>query len=1030
LLVIAFVFSVAGTFAQTVSVRGKVIDDSGEGIPGATVVIKGTTSTGTVTDIDGNYTIKFEKNANSTLLFSFVGFKPQEILVGSKTTLNVTLKPDMQQISDVVVVGYGTQKKQTVVGSVVQTTGDELLKVGNVTTVSEALAGMLPGVSTMQAAGMPGSTQSTILIRGQSSWNNNSPLFMVDGVEREFNNLDPNEIETISVLKDASATAVYGVKAANGVILITTKRGSIGAPSITFTANEGVKIPVVNTDYMADYATALEQYNIAAMSQNLYDNLQPQRDINAWRDPNRDMDFYSYTNWVNLLVATGRARSYNLNVSGGNSFVKYFTSLGYNYDGDMFDIEKQDFYDPRTSQKRYNWRSNLDFQFTKTTKVTLNVSGDFKDWHGNRLTVATPLGYDSSGNTMSQLYKNVQVGTPPILSTGELGAGDKALDWTKVNYLGIMERESENTKRATRSNVDLIFTQQFLKDFTAKAKVSYDYAESYTGALSLSPIYYRTDYRTGRKWQFGDNPDAVEGLPSITAESLGEHSNSLYYEGSLLYAKKIDGAHDVSALALFNRRDAQNKVDFPSYEESWVGRLTYGYKDKYLFEFNGAYNGSEKFARGKRFGFFPSLSAGWVLSEERLFKDNLPFINFMKLRYSWGEIGSDLGAGRFTYFSTYGSYSVPNISQHWAYVGYPGGFGGTGSPQYMGTLYFEKKPANVNATWETSVKQNLGLDVTVLNNRLKAALDLYAEKRTGILMTRTAIPSWYGGITPDANIGETKNHGFDLELTWNDKIGSNWQYRISGNLSMSENRMVERDDAAFTPEYQKQAGKPIGWQSGMLLDGMYQSWDDIYIGPSSDYTSDLRPGDFRYIDYNADGAISKNDKVPIGRPSYASNSFAFNLGIVYKGLSLSAVFNGVFDISKDLSDNYLWEFSSSGGDLDFRILNTEMRNYWTPTNPNASHPALRVKSNNHNIQNSDYTRRRSDFLRLKNVELKYTLNKNLISRVSFMKGMEVYTNVNNLWTWSRLPKEFDPEATSLEVYPIAKRFNVGLRATF
>ncbi|WP_430931251.1 SusC/RagA family TonB-linked outer membrane protein [Saccharicrinis sp. 156] len=1030
ILLIMLAFATISVFAQKTSVKGMVVDGDGLGIPGVNVFVKGTTI-GTITDFDGNYTLSIDKTEGTTLVYSFIGYKTQEIVVGQQLIINVKMVSDTEILEDVVVVGYGTQKKKTVVGSVVQTTGEELLKVGNVASVSEALAGMLPGVSTMQASGQPGATESTILIRGQSSWVNNSPLFMVDGIEREFNDLDPNEIESVSVLKDASATAVYGVKGANGVILITTKRGQKGKPKITFTANEGRKVPVVNTDYMAPFADALEYYNMAAMSEGSYNKLQPQSDIDAWRDPNRDMDFYSYTNWINELIGTGVARSYNLNVSGGNDFVKYFTSLGYNYDGDMFDLEEQPYIDPRTYQKRYNWRSNLDFQFTKTTKLSVNVSGDFKDWHGNRISADTPLGFDQNGNWMSSLYSQVQVGTPPVLSTGELGVGNKAQDWRSHNYLGMMERESENTLRSTRSNVDVQFTQEFLQNFTFKAKVAYDYRESYSGSITLDPLYYRTDYRSGEIWQFSDDVDEVEGLPNVNNESLSSYGNSVYYEASLNYVKNL-GSHDVSALALFNRRKAQNGINFPRYEESWVGRLTYGFKDKYLLEFNGAYNGSEQFDSGYKFGFFPSLSTGWVVSEEAFFKDNVPFINFLKVRYSYGIVGNDqLGdANRYLYFSAYDSHSANNPAQHWSYQGHPGGYGGTDSEQYLGTLYYEDTPANLDAKWETATKQNLGIDITVLNNKLKANLDLFDEKRVDILMQRTSLPTWYGGKTPWANIGETKNHGFDLELTWNDRIGDNMRYRLSANISMSENRIIERDDAAFEPEYQKQAGKPIGWQSGLLTDGTYNSWDDVYIGAPSDYTSGLRPGDFQFVDYNGDGTVSNLDRVPIGEPSYASNSFAFNAGFTYKQWSISAVFNGVFSISKNLIDNYLWEYETSGGDLAFRILNTEMLDYWSYDNLDASRPALRTTDNNHNSQASTYSRRSSDFIRLKNLELKYTFNKNTLANVGLIKSLEIFANGNNLITWQKLPDEFDPEARSLAVYPIAKRYNVGLRASF
>ncbi|WP_158027193.1 SusC/RagA family TonB-linked outer membrane protein [Labilibacter marinus] len=1038
MLILTLTISVFSVFAQKTSVTGTVLDNDGLGIPGVNVFVKGTT-VGTITDFDGNYTLSLDKSEGVTLVYSFIGYQTQEIVVGNQLKINVALVGDTELLDDVVVVGFGTQKKKTVIGSVVQTTGEDLLQVGNVSTVSEALAGMLPGVSTMQAAGMPGSSNSTILIRGQSSWGSNAPLYMVDGVERDFNDLDPNEIESISVLKDASATAVYGVKGANGVILVTTKRGQKGKAKISFTANEGRKVASSNSDYMAEYATALEHYNMAAMAEGNYHKLQPQSDIDDWRNPNRDMDFYSYTNWIDYLLGTGVARSYNLNISGGNDFVKYFTSFGYNYDGDMFDIDEQEFIDPRTSQKRYNWRSNLDFQFTKTTSLKVNISGDFKDWHGNRFSSSSgaSAGFDASGNTYSALYSNVQVGTPPILSNGELGAGDEAKDWTKANYLGLMERESENTKRSTRSNVDITFEQQFLKDFTFKAKVAYDYTESYKSSISLtgdqtsSPIYYRTNYRTGEIWQFGD-PDKVEALPKVNNETLDGFSNNLYYEGSLNYNKSF-GEHDVSALALFNRREAQNKVAFPKYEESWVGRLTYAYRDKYLFEFNGAYNGSDQFDFGKRFGFFPSLSLGWVASEEQFFKDNLSFIDFFKVRYSYGKVGNDIlringQTVRHLYFDTYGTHSTdPN--KVWQYKGYPGGFGGSASQQYMGTLYFEDTPANYDATWETAIKQNLGFDINILDSRLKTIIDLFDEKRTGILMERQSIPAWYGGITPNANIGETQNHGFDVELIWNDRIGSDWRYRLSANLSMSENRITERDDAFYAPEYQKQADKPIGWQTGYIQDDIHSSWDDIYIGTQSSHST-LRPGDFTYVDYNGDGIISNLDRVPIGEPSYASNSFAFNVGVTYKQLSLNAVFNGVFAISKNLDRSYLWEHATTGGDLDFRMLNTEMFDFWSPTNLGASRPGLRTVDNIHNSQQSTYTRRRSDFIRLKNIELKYKFSKNILDRTGFMDNLEIFVNGNNLITWQKLPEEFDPEARSLSVYPIAKRYNVGLRASF
>jgi TonB-linked SusC/RagA family outer membrane protein len=1012
---------------QTKPITGKVFDNEGETLIGASVFIKGSAGVGTITDKNGAYSLSLKNLQNVTLVYSYIGLKTQEIKVGKQTSINVTLASDAEMLKDVVVVGFGTQNKKTVVGSITQTTGAEILKAGNVSTISEALTGLLPGVSTMQAAGQPGATAANILIRGQASWVNSNPLFVVDGVERDFNDLDPNEVESISVLKDASATAVYGVKAANGVVLITTKRGIKGAPKVSFTGNWTHKSPAVETDYFDTYDKSLEYYNVAAKNDGLYSLLRPQSEIDMWRNPNRDTNFYTYTNWVNTMIGTGKSSAYNVNVTGGKDFVTYFTSFGYNYDGDIFNLKKQKEFDPRTSQSRYNWRSNLDFKFTKTTKVKVNLSGDFKNWSGNRVTYSARNGIGSIGTGgdeqyLARLYQQVQVGAPPVLSNGELGVGNAASDWFKMNYVGEMEREGQNMERSTRIFSDMVFEQRFLKDFLFKASASYNFSRAYGSSITANPIYYLSDPATQKYVQFGTDQDLVNSLVTFNGEGLGGFSSSLYYEGSLLYEKKIKG-HAFSGLALVSRRTARSGASFPSFEESWVGRATYAYKSKYLAEINAAYNGSEKFAPGLRFGFFPSLATGWVLSEESIFKNNVNFINFMKVRYSWGKIGSDLGASRFTYISSYNPGPVGYVAGE---NGYPGGYGNTLTAMgNNGILYLEGKPANANATWETSTKQNLGIEMTFLGGKLRSTIDFFDEKRTGILMTRRTIPGLYGNVFPDANIGKTKNHGIDFELKYNGKINKDWDYYLSGNFSISENRIVDRDDPIYTPEYQKQAGKPIGWSSGYIDNGLLGSWDDAYNNTQTIVTN-LIPGDFSFMDYNADGKIDQLDRAPIGNPSYATKSFAFNLGVTYKQFSLSAMFNGMMDISKELSSAYLWEFSSTGG-INFAMTDTEMKNYWTPDNLTATHPALHTLDNKYNSSASTYTFRRSDFLRLRNLELKYSVNSKDAKWLQVVKNLEIYLNGNNLITWSSLPKQFDPEANKLEVYPITKRYNLGMR---
>ncbi|MDG2280563.1 MAG: SusC/RagA family TonB-linked outer membrane protein, partial [Flavicella sp.] len=495
--------------------------------------------------------------------------------------------------------------------------------------------------------------------------------------------------------------------------------------------------------------------------------------------------------------------------------------------------------------------------------------------------------------------------------------------------------------------------------------------------------------------------------------------SSLYYELRLNYNQTFD-AHRVGAMGLFNRRKAQSGFNFPRYEESWVGRVTYGYDDKYLFETNGAYNGNENWAPGLRFGFFPSMAAGWVISKENFFEENLGFINYLKFRYSYGKVGEDKGIGndRFLYQSTYTSESAGNASLYY------------GDPlSNQGPIYREGSPAVPENTWETAIKQDLGVEFATVNNKLRGSVEFFDEKREGIIMPRRTTAPWYGNQAPKANIGKTKNHGIDMELKWNSNIGDDFRYSISGNVSISESRVVERDDPIATAEHQKDAGKPIGWQSGHIHDGLYQSWDDVYNSTQSSYAANLIPGSLNFVDYNGDGIIDQFDQVPINNPRFATKTFAFNIGVSYKNISVNALFNGMWDISKYLADTYLFEYSSAGT-TSFQLLNNEQLDAWSPSNPNGVHPALHTATNTHDRQASTYMNRSSTFLRFRTLEVKYKFSKAVMKKIGVLDSFEIYMNGNNLYTWSALPDEFDPEQRQLTVYPITKRYNFGLRMSF
>ncbi len=996
--------------AQTV-LSGKVTDKDNQPVIGATVYVESVGS-GAITDLDGNYTINFAIPDGATIEYAYMGMKSQIVNYNPNQTLrNVVLMDETEQIEEVVVVGYGQQKKETVVGSIAQAQGDDLLRAGNVSTVSEALTGLMPGVTTMQLSGSPGDTAANILIRGQSSWTSTQPLYVVDGVERDFNDLDPNEIESISVLKDASATAVFGVKAANGVILVTTKQGSIGKPRVSVSYSMTVKNPTIDSDVMLDNASSLEHYNNAAYNDGSFGLMIPQSRIDSWRDPNADPRFYSQSNFVEDYLKSGISQQANVNVSGGTDFVRYFVSLGYNYDGDMFDIDEQEFYDPRTMQQRYNYRTNLDFKLTKSTKLSVKLSGDVKDWQGNPATADGGVA-DSNSSALARMYTAIQVGAPYKLPDGRYAA--TSVDTTGTNYLEAFEGSGSEETRSNRLYTDFILTQQIFKDLYVQGKLSYNQSREYDSEAELGSSIYWV-YDEGEEDYIPADPSKVPKMPSYKQDVLKAYKKDLYYEASLNYNKKID-RHSFSALALFNRRIYQNKVAFPYYEESWVGRVTYDYDRRYMFEANGAYNGNENFAPGMRFGFFPSLAVGWNISQEAFFKDNVSWIDQLKVRYSYGQIGSDRGIGsnRWLYMSGYEEKSNTNLS----YL-----YGSTEESPY----YYESQVGDPNSTWETAVKQNIGLEFSVLDSRLRTTFDLFKEDRDGILMEMNNIPTWYGTDAPMANLGRTKNHGFDLELVWNDRISKDFSYWAKANLSISENRVVYRDDLKNSYIHKQQAGKPMSNNTGLLDNGLYQDMDDLYNYTQSSYVTSLNTGDLIYVDYTGDGVIDDDDIVSIYSPSAALKSYAATAGITYKGFGVTAMFNGVFDMYKTLSPYYLWPTNTINTNPNFQMANNATLDYWSLYNTDADSPAVHTIANAHNEKSSTYTHANASFLRLRNLEFKYNFSSLLKKKMSFVSNLEVYVSGQNLFTWSGLDESMDPEAKSLTVYPIAKRYNFGIR---
>ena len=1042
LLFLSLLLSPPLLWGQNHSIKGQIVDaKSNEPLIGVNITVEGT-SNGTISDVDGHFTLTATPDA--VLKISYIGYREILLKVADlKKDAIISLEEDSKQLEEVVVVGYGVQKKVTSVGSITQTGGNELMKGGSVNSVSEALQGKLNGVVAINSSGMPGDNEVKMYIRGKSTWDNTDPLVLVDGIERNMNDVDMNEIESISVLKDASATAVYGVRGGNGVILITTKRGTDTAPVINFSANYTFKSPTTSMK-LADHVTAMQAYNMAMANDASWDKLIPQSTIDAWSRAYAEgnygayNDVFPYVNWWDELITGGFTQNYNINIRGGTDYMKYFASAGYQGDGDIYDLKKNDDFDPRHTYKRYNWRSNFDFNFTKSTKLSINIAGSMgyrnksidNDSPFNRiLTESTsdhPIMY-SDGNWGDDEEKNpvanMNLGGAKLRKTFQ-GWYDASLE-QKLDFItkGLKVAAKVSYSSSSTTNTDVYrgggSADQALKAIVRYHRV-YDYANPVVNTDGTITYPMIEDKRL-------PTSESVPLPPGVTMwDGLDAYTRRFYYEFSVAYNRSFND-HNVSALALVNRkiydeRYTENNTQymrFPNYNEDWVGRVTYNWKERYLTEMNISYTGSEKFARGERFGLFPSFSLGWRLSEEPFIKKSIgKVLTNAKFRYSWGKVGSDAGAKRWNYIQQFTSDG--NIT-----------LGTDASGQIWGPLYHEGDVANLNSTWEKSTKQNLGIEIG-LWNKLDITLDLFDEKRKDILMEPQTTSFITGAKFNALNIGSTKNHGFELELHYNDKIGSDFRYHVGFTLASSENRVVFRDDPVNGPDHLKEAGKPIGHQNRYLAVGNYETIDDVFNNAQTGSINSVAPGqvvpgDFIYIDFDSNGILNGQDKVAVDELNYPLHTYGLNLGFDWKGLSFSAMFYAPTGVYKLVNSVYSASFKS--GKINAQ---PDVMNAWTPETANTSGvraPALHLTNDGaFNGTESTYRYQNFSYLRLKTMELGYNLPKKWLKTVG-LKSLQVYVTGNNLLTWWGGDDRIDPEGEQVQ-YPILRSFTSGVRVSF
>ena len=905
-----FIAGTASVYADTV--RGTVVDDTGEPLIGATIALKGG-SAATASDIDGNYSLQVPDLKTAVLKVSYVGYLPQEIKVNGRSTVDVTLQTNAEQLEEVVVVGYGQQKKASVVGAITQTTGEVLERAAGIHDISAALTGNLPGVVTMQSSGMPGEESAKITIRGASSWNNSDPLVLVDGIERDMNSVDVGSVKSISVLKDASATAVYGVKGANGVILITTKRGEEGRAKIdvsfTATLKSASKLPNKFDSFDALAARNKAVVHELGLMPSSWSYMTPYETLLKYRNPANLEEFERYPNvdWQDYLFKD-YAMAYNgaVSISGGTRFVKYFAAIDFVHEGDLFrNFDNHRGYETGFGYNRINARSNLDFQLTKTTVFKVNLSGS----NGQK---RSTWPNDGSGFNQSN-WNDVQVWAGayniapnvfrPVYADGSYGYYP-AFSSQVTNSADLLANGGAFKTTATRINTDFVLEQNLdfiTKGLNFRGMISWDnqFREQGRGVSDLNngPQYKWIDPATGAvtKKNPTETTSQFDYLPgskwSTQAGSVsdGNTLRNLNYQLQLNWNREF-GVHNVGLTGVWTRQETAIGSMIPMYREDWVFRATYNFADRYFVEYNGAYNGSEKFKKGKRFGFFNSGAIGWRVSQEKFWEGLRDWWEELKIRASYGEIGDDSG-GRYLYMDEWGTGGNTSMD----ITGYDN--------RSMYTFYYLSKLGNPDAGWEKVKKFNLGIDYAFLNNMFAGSVEIFKDKRDGILINGNdrAMPSYFGQTPPTANLGKAESKGFEVEVRFSKNINRNM--RVWANLSMTHaaNKIIDRDDPALKPAYQKQAGYVIGQTHSYLDKGFLNSFDDIYGSPSHDVNDASRlPGDYYIVDFNGDGVVDNKDSVPYGYSGTPQNTYNATIGFEWKGFSCFAQFYGVTNVTREV----------------------------------------------------------------------------------------------------------------------------------
>ncbi len=1037
-----FLLAESFAFSQGKQVTGVVRDKDGV-LQAVSVVEKGTTNNGTLTDENGKFTLTLRGTSN-VVVVSFVGYVRREINVANQQNVNVVLTADQTNLSEVVVVGYGKQKKATLTGAIASVKGNDIQRIPT-TSVQNALTGKIPGFTSQQRTGIPGEDGAAFFVRGQSSFNGkNQPLILVDDIEYsydQFSRLDANEIESISILKDASSTAIFGIKGANGVILVSSRRGKAGKPKITVKSEASLTQPTVFPKFLDSYETAM-MYNQAQVNDN---NALPnpvadfkprftEQDLSLfksgedpWGHPNVD--------WNDVLFRDFASQyRNNIDITGGTETVKYFVSAGFlRQNGMLKDFGSENGLNSDYYYKRYNYRSNLDIKATKTLDLRVDLYGNvgekneprpqgggantdiFYDY--NNFKVLAPFAYNIYNPNGTYSYANLY---PEMYSNINNVVGRLANNGYYRNF-------ENNMYLAVNANQKLNFITRGL---SFKGVMSYASMHSFNRDMGFPddaivdfPSFYYNN-TTGTYIPFDVNTYRVRR--SFLTYSGGNPDRRLNLQAFLNYDRQF-GNHHLFGLVLANQQTRVgfvssaaadvNKNYIPANTRGYAGRLGYDFKQKYLLEFNAAYNGTDAFSSGNAYGFFPAVSAGWVISEEPFFKSVTPlqWISNLKFRGSYGVVGSDdIGSAQTSYLHEFKS----------------GGSASFGESHTNFTGIQEGNMGNDDVTWEKERKFNIGTDISVFRDRLSLTFDYFDHLRYDIITARGTMSAMFGAPIPMVNIGKVKNRGYEVELNYRDKIGRDFNYFINSNFSYVKNTIINRDEPVLPNPWQQATGNSIGQILVYNWIGFYTA-EDVANPDVAKPTSDaVRPGDLKLEDYNKDGVIDDNDRGYFGLPNYPTTSYAVTLGANYKKFNVSLMFQGAKDFYLRGVAGAIQAFSSN--------LQPIHRLSWTPElGDNAKYPVLSQKVTGVSAPAdfpSTFWFIPGDFIRLKNVEIGYQLPKSWFKILRFQDA-RIYATGYNLVTWSKLTKlyQFDPEASSGNdrvSYPPQRTYNLGVSVTF